>query len=391
MLINIFIVFFRVRTRKQKSFLRFVNTNKIISSFLKLKVIKKGSGNIRIKDIALKAGVSIGTVDRVIHNRGEVSKSTRDNILQIIKEFDYKPNILASTLASKKTVVFASLLPKALSTESYWNRPLKGISKSISELQQYGVALNQYFFNMENASTFTYEANKILKEEPDGVLLAPWAHREASIFVKKLDEKGIPYVFIDSNMADANPVSYIGQNSFQSGYLSAKLLDFGLLDNSLILIVHIAKELDNQNHLLQREKGFFSYFNERGGDIKRIVKIELEKGEDEIGAKLKETGISTNDIDGVFVTNSKVHIAAGYFSSRKDVPKIIGYDLIPDNIKLLKSGAIDFLICQKPEKQGYNAINALFDHVVQKKYVNPENYTSIDIIAKENLDYYSSI
>ena len=60
--------------------------------------------NIRILDIAKKAGVSIGTVDRVLHQRGEVSEETREKILKIIREFDYRPNILASTLASKKII-----------------------------------------------------------------------------------------------------------------------------------------------------------------------------------------------------------------------------------------------------------------------------------------------
>jgi LacI family transcriptional regulator len=57
---------------------------------------------------------------------------------------------------------------------------------------------------------------------------------------------------------------------------------------------------------------------------------------------------------------------------------------------LLKNGKIDFLICQKPEAQGFTAINLLFDHLIKKELVMVENYISIDIITAENLDYYSS-
>ena len=66
--------------------------------------------NTRIKDIALKAGVSIGTVDRVLHKRGEVSDGTKVKIQKIIDELDYRPNLLASSLASKKSVLIACLL-----------------------------------------------------------------------------------------------------------------------------------------------------------------------------------------------------------------------------------------------------------------------------------------
>ena len=43
---------------------------------------------VRIKDIALKAGVSIGTVDRVLHNRGEVKAATKEKVLAIAKKLN---------------------------------------------------------------------------------------------------------------------------------------------------------------------------------------------------------------------------------------------------------------------------------------------------------------
>ena len=62
---------------------------------------------ITIIDIAEKTGLSKGTVDRVIHNRGEVSAKSREKVLQAIREFGYEPNLHASLLASghRKTVV----------------------------------------------------------------------------------------------------------------------------------------------------------------------------------------------------------------------------------------------------------------------------------------------
>ena len=67
----------------------------------------KDTGKTRIIDIARKANVSIGTVDRVIHNRGEVSRITREKILSIIHELNYQPDILARTLAKKRVFNFA--------------------------------------------------------------------------------------------------------------------------------------------------------------------------------------------------------------------------------------------------------------------------------------------
>ena len=56
----------------------------------------------RIKDIARIAGVSIGTVDRVIHNRGEVAEKTRLKVERILKDTNYSPNVMAQVLKSKR-------------------------------------------------------------------------------------------------------------------------------------------------------------------------------------------------------------------------------------------------------------------------------------------------
>jgi len=347
--------------------------------------------NIRIMDIAEKAGVSIGTVDRVLHQRGEVSDETRDKILKIISDFDYRPNILASSLASKKVITFASLTPWAPDKDSFWSKPQEGIEKAITQLRHYGISLQQYYFKMEDPETFTKEAAKILELSPDGILLAPWAKREALKFTQELDQRAIPYVFIDSNLKETNPISFIVQNSMQSGYLAAKLIDYGVAPKSNILIIHITRDLQNTNHLLQREKGFLDYFETVRNKSHHIFKIEVLPDEIEIANKMKAYIAEVKSIDAVFVTNSKVHLVAGFFNQIEDRPKIIGYDLIPLNIDLMLHNKIDFLLNQKPEYQGYVATNLLFDQIVRKEKVKSTNYTSIDIITRENIEYYSAI
>ncbi|MCK9413074.1 MAG: LacI family transcriptional regulator [Prolixibacteraceae bacterium] len=346
--------------------------------------------NIRIKDIALKAGVSIGTVDRVLHKRGEVSTETKARIQQIIDELDYRPNLLASSLASKKSIVFATLMPESYSLDTYWTKPQNGVEKAMSQLRAYGVKLKQYFFDMDDSRSFSLQGEKLLLDPPDAVMLAPWAKREALRFTKQLDELNIPYIYIDANLEETHPIGFVAQSPFDSGFLAAKLIDWGVKGKSLILLIHVAKELDNASHLIKRERGFMRYFEEMESNH-RIVKLEVSGKEDEINSHLHDLDIDPCEVSGVFVTNSKVHLAATCFKALCVTPKIIGYDLIPQNINLLKEGKIDFLICQKPELQGYRAIHLLFDTLVKKEIIIKENYTSIDLITKENVDFYNSI
>lgn len=355
-----------------------------------LSVIKPNK-RIRIKDIAEKANVSIGTVDRVIHNRGEVNPDTRNKILKILEELDYHPNILASTLASKKTYQFAVLIPETPKTDVYWSQPLQGIKRAANELLQYGVNINLYQFSQSDPASFRSKANEILKNKPEGVVMAPFFSRESDEFIKKLGISCIPFVFIDSSIADSNQLSFIGQNSFQSGMLAAKLFDYSLPEQATIVIIHFGKELDNQNHPKQRERGFCNYFGTQPrNSAKFISTIEIDTLAvanlfEVLDSELAKIG----PVNGIFVTNSQVYRIAEYLVSRNiQHIRLIGHDLIPQNADFMRTGVVDFLICQRPEEQGYKAVQTLFEYVLLKKQVKTDNYTSIDIVTKENLDYY---
>lgn len=302
---------------------------------------------------------------------------------------EYQPNILASTLASKKTFSFALLFPEPISPEAYWNKPMIGVRQAFQEIQQYGVNIDIHLFKQSDPETFSNEAGLILESNPEGVVLAPFFSRESKEFIGELKNRDIPYVFIDSNIKDSDKLSYIGQDSFQSGTLAAKLLDYSIPENTSILILHFAKELDNMNHLVQREKGFYEYFSKASGK-KNLITLEIADPND-LGCqnRIIEQIQSNTNIKGIFVTNSQVYYLGRILEliNRQDI-RVIGHDLIRENIEFLNKGVVDFLICQRPEEQGYRAIQTLFDHLVLRKEVNSENYTSIDIITKENLEYY---
>jgi LacI family transcriptional regulator len=67
---------------------------------------------IRIKDIAERAGVSVGTVDRVLHNRPNVSQKALEKVSKALEEMDYQPNMYASALAYNKSYTFYLIIPK---------------------------------------------------------------------------------------------------------------------------------------------------------------------------------------------------------------------------------------------------------------------------------------
>src|SRR5690606_25333989 len=138
-----------------------------------------------VKEIARRANVSIATVDRVLHNRPGVSVKTKEKIDAIIKEMDYKPNLLARSLASKKTFRFAVLIPKESSETEYWKAPLQGVRAAWSEIQVYGVEVSFFLYDLNDRITFDQQAAKILEENFCGVVVAPSFINEAIEFYKQ--------------------------------------------------------------------------------------------------------------------------------------------------------------------------------------------------------------
>src|SRR5690554_4140098 len=301
---------------------------------------------------------------------------------------NYQPNILASTLASKKSALFATLFPEPPSPDGYWNKPVVGVNKRIQELRQYGIQVQPYTFSQYDPESFIEKSEKVLALKPDGVVLATFYKKETTQIIEKLKELDIPFAFIDSEIKNAGNIGYIVQNSYQSGLVSGKLLDF-ILPEGNILIVHFAKEMDNQNHLVQREKGFYDWYHINKRLLHQLYTLEISDTDTDIWMESIMNTIHKKEIKGIFVTNSKVFFM-GRLVERYLLTglKIIGHDLLKEIIHYLKKDVVHFLICQRPEDQGYNAINILFRHVVQKRTTARENYTSIDIITKENVDYY---
>ena len=350
----------------------------------------KSEKKITIKDIAELAGVSIGTVDRVIHNRGEVSEKTKEKILKITQTLNFQPDVLASTLASKKNVRFASIMPSVDRESSFWKAPILGIEKALTEIEHYGVTHNSYFFSVFEKNSFMDAAQKALEENPDGLLIAPSIQNEALQFVKLCDEKKIPYVLFNSNLTGQNQITYVGQDSLQSGIVGARLMDYGLNSNSEILVVSIYSFLKNNTHIQNRKQGFIKYFESHQNSCCNLHSSEINSFNDgDIYEELRQILKKHPKIKGIFVTNSRVFHVARFIESEKlkDI-NLIGYDLTTENIPFLEKGIINFLINQKPVEQSYRALIALFNKIVLKKDVPSEILLPIDIVTKENLMYY---
>lgn len=349
------------------------------------------SETIGVKEIARLANVSLATVDRVLHNRGGVSEATRAKIEKIIKHLNYRPNILARRLASGKVYRFATLIPSVSEETNFWSAPLNGIRRAEEELGQYGIRIERFLFDLNDKRSFTTKAKSVLDGKIDGIVLAPSFIAESVQFTNRCKQLGIPYVFINSDVPDQKSLCYIGPQLYKSGYLAASLAGYSRQEGGKILVVNIVKEMDNQHHVVRKEEGFRGYFRDKSIPTEILEANIHETDYLAVEKNLNKVFTEHSDITSIFVTNSRVFSVARFLEKKQmDNILLIGYDYIEENIHYLQKGLINFLICQKPEEQGYRGVMALYHHLILKIPIPAIEYMPIDIITKENYEFYKN-
>ncbi len=343
-----------------------------------------------IQDIADYTDISIGTIDRVIHNRGKVSRIKKEKIEEAIRVLDFNPNLLARTLVLGKQYVICSLLPEAMTPEHYWSLPKRGVEQGAQNYRDFGIELDSRTYSLFDESSFVENAKAILERNPEGVILAPLFERESTWFIRQLEKRKIPYVFIDARISGHKNLSYIGPDVKASGYIAGKLLDPLLADGDAILIVNMVKGIGNSAHTGTIERGFRDFFKTAEGKPRRkIGAITIPSmDEREVVRELTKYYLRNPGTGGVFVTNSNAHLISKYHTDHELDIRVIGFDLVQGNIAEMKKGTIDFIISQRPIYQGTQAVRSLFDFFVNKKMPTSIQYVPLDIIIKESMDFY---
>jgi LacI family transcriptional regulator len=288
------------------------------------------SRKTRIKDIAGIAGVSIGTVDRVLHGRNGVAAKTRELVKHILKETNYSPNVMAQVLKSRKRFHLVSILPEPSLDNVFWEKHSAGINMAIEELDLFQVTLTQVTFDMFNEEDFQKKARSVLSLKPDGVLLAPIFKSESSSFCSDLNDIKVPYVFVDGFIENTDFLAYIGEDIYRSGRVAAQLIDMITPEKYDILIVNIARNIQNVHHLNNRMNGFLSYFEKSG--INKGSKIIISIPDHSAGivtSTLDKTFAENPGIGSIFMSGSKSYLIASYLEEKgyKTV-NLIGYDLL---------------------------------------------------------------
>ena len=373
-----------------KIYIHNVNDSFFIITFAVYFQLYYMSEKITIKDIAEIAGVSVGTVDRVLHNRANVSQSAREKVEKALKNMNYHPNVYASALAYNKSYTFYLLMP-IHESEAYWEEIEQGAQKAIETRRDFHIDVKIMYYERFNNDSFIEQYKKCIEQNPDGVIIVPVELDVTKVFTDSLHDKQIPFILLDSYMPDLKPLSFWGQDSFCSGYFAAKMLMLIASEEKQIMLLKQVKNGQvTSKQQRNREVGFRHYMKDHYPNIEIVeLQIPFKSTKRKYDIILKEFFDAHPQIHHCITLNSKAHIVGEYLlrNNIRNV-QIMGYDMVAKNAKCLKEGSISFLIAQHGYQQGFNCVDTLFKAVVLKEKVQPINYMPIELLTKENMEFY---
>ena len=347
---------------------------------------------ITIIDVAKRAGVSKGTVDRVVHNRGEVSEKSARKVRKAIEELNYEPNLYASLLATKNAHVIACLLPEFAEGE-YWDHINRGFILGGEQVSSLNVKTRAFYYDQYDPASFGKACDDLLASAPSGVVLPPLFISDTFEFAEKLHSAGIPYAYVDSKLEEDNYFAYFGMPMYQSGRLCAALLTERCTPEQVgeVAVIRINRDKDRRSDpTVNRRAGFMDFMAANYPDC-TVSSIFIDPSDpDGIYRTLDDFFRAHAGIKFVVMFNSRVHLLARYLADHPvEGRRTIGFDDLENNMQMLRSGELSILISQRTENQSRSAVVALADYILlKKKPAKRDNYMHMDILTRYNQDNY---
>lgn len=339
---------------------------------------------VTIKDIAKMAGVSTGTVFRVIHNTGRFSETTAEKIRKIVKETGYSPNKLARIFSRDTVFKIGVLLPEAQMDGGYWQFPYDGLDYMKKELKDYKIFIEIFPFNRNSAESLKNSWSEFISAECHALLAAPVRQTEFVELLKELPDS-FPLVLFDTPIeSDRDNVSYIGQNKSRSGALCARLMKMLLAENK----INDGKLLLTlQKHNRSRLNGFLDSFKDSPYEL--VVEELNEKDKKGSYSEIFKKH-PLESFCGIYTTDESGHYVADEIEQHqldRHIP-LITFDLVGENTRHLEGGLIDVVITQRPEQQAYLGARLLANFLISGQHPNKEVLMPLNIVTKENLDEF---
>ena len=339
---------------------------------------------VTIQQIADKAGVSRGTVDRALNHRGRIAPEVAERIQGIADQMGY---VTKTKRKGKEKEIIAKIgVVTQLAHASFMLEINRGIREAREELKERGIQVLVKEVASVDAKEQLCAIEELIQEKIQGLAVMPVESEKIRMCLNQLiEDMKIPVVTFNSDIVGIKRSCFVGMDNKKSGRAAAGLLGTLTRGKGKILIItgYFSNPVNNF-----RVDGFVEELKESYPELE-IAGVQASFDETKEVQRIIENGMmAVSGISGILVVSGGQAGVAEAFSTLKldRRPYVVIYDHTPKNEKALRENTVDFLIDQNGYVQGYRPLNILADMILKGKLPEEEYlYTDIKIMTKYTL------
>jgi len=336
-----------------------------------------------IQMMAETLGVSIGTIDRALHNRGRISEKTRARVLQLAQELGYKPNLAARHLRLNRRFRVSVNLPFTIA--SFFDPLRTGVSEGARSFE-HSLALEFRSYERSDDELQTSVRNA-LDNQVDGIILAPSNTQKTIRLMEQAKSKGVSIVCVATDVPESSRLTAVTAHPFSCGAMSAEVIaDSAHRPGSIAVLVGNIENY-NQSEKLRGFRQTLAEFSPAHSFGPVLESRDIQ----ELAYKLTRTAFQRNkNLCGLYVStaNSMPAIRALQDIGKLSQVAIVTTDLFPELVPLLRDSIVRATIYQCPEMQGNIAAKALFHYLADGTMPEPSIEVIPQLILRSNLPLY---
>lgn len=327
-----------------------------------------------IKEIAKLAGVSRGTVDRVINNRDNVSKETKEKILKIIKKYDFRPNEYARSLSMHDKKFKIGVIAGSIDIP-FFQLVVKGIKKRAHKYKNAGISIILKKVILHEKEMILNALDELKNENISALIITSFNDPQICL---KIDELNTPCVCINNRLNVKNCICYIGCDYFNSGSLIANLINLiGKSKN-----IGVVESYPHNFSTPERLTGFEKTLN---GQAKIIDKKYNYDDENISYQCVKEMIKNNNNLDTICFFGSGIKGGLKAIYEFNNGIKCYTVEHFKEIEEGLKNDTIIATVTQHPYTQGVKAIEYLYNYLIAKKPIPKEKIMDNTLILKNTI------
>jgi LacI family transcriptional regulator len=335
-----------------------------------------------LKDIAREAGVSVATVDRVLHGRSGVRAETARRVSEAVARHDFRPLRAGAELARARAMKFALVMP---SGDNIFMQMIRDqVAEMSGWLASRRVTVETIITDVFNPAVLA-ETLETLTGRFDGVAVVALDHQSVRAAIDDLVEDGMFVVTLVSDVPGSRRHYYVGVDNVAAGRTAATLIGRLTMSQTGKIGVVAGSRL-----LRDHAERIFGFQQVIGFEYPNLTLIDVVEGgdKDELNETLMAKLIADHpDLVGVYNVGAgtpgvgKAIVDAG--RERRIV--FIAHDFTPFTRRCLLRGVIDAIISQDPGHEAMSAIRLLLGSVRREPVLVEQEKIRIGIIMRDNL------